>query len=212
MRQAVVKRLILAALLSGGLALPTQAQSNSQNNSPAPSPVALPPRFQTVTLTLDDAPRRITLQHYDRIGLPVTTYFPATYLTVSGGCTERGCGVGFFGQSDQTNNTEGNFVRFFFPRQDTTVAQLRQLATTGDQSLLHLNPSWTVTETQTTGLEQPWMKEATRFTTPRGSKGRIVLGENAGKAFGFLEIYQQNQESHFLPLFEAIYENLKFNS
>jgi len=225
--QIVIRTLILAAVMSGGSTLQAQAQSRPPSNSPAPSPAApssatpspITPnpatpssRFKTVTLTLQGSPRRITLQHYERIGLPATTYFPATYLTVSGGCTERGCGVGFFGQPDQVNNTEGNFVRFFFPRQDTTVAQLRQLATTGDQSLLRLNPGWTVTETQTTGLEQPWMKEATRFTTPSGSKGRIVLGENAGKAFGFLEIYQQNQESQFLPLFEAIYENLAFKS
>lgn len=140
----------------------------------------------------------------------MTTYFPATYLTVSSGCTERGCGVGFFGQPNQTNSTEGNFVRFFFPRQDTTVEQIRRLATAGEQSLLRLNPGWTVTETQVDGLEQPWMKEATIFTTPSGSKGRIVLGENAGKAFGFLEVYQQSQESEFVPLFAAIYESLEF--
>ena len=222
MRQILVKSLIVAMALSGGFVLSTQAQSSPPSSPVAPSPVSPSPatpstttppsRFKTVTLTLQGSPRRITLQHYERIGLPATTYFPATYLTVSSGCTERGCGVGFFGQPDQVNNTEGNFVRFFFPRQDTTVEQLRQLATTGDQSLLRLNPSWTITEIQTPGLEQPWMQEATRFTTPSVSKGRIVLGENAGKAFGFLEIYQQNQESQYLPLFETIYENLEFKS
>jgi hypothetical protein len=152
----------------------------------------------------------ITFQRYERIGTPATTYFPASYLTASGGCTERGCGMGFFSQPDETDNAEGNFVRFFFPRQTVTVDQLRRLATSGEQSLLNLNPGWTVTATQTENLELPWMKEATSFTTPSGAKGRIILGENNGKAFGILEIYQQNRETEFAPLFKAIYENLEF--
>lgn len=202
------------ALMTLWGSMPLLAQTQP---SPIPPSVSQIPRFKRMSVAYRGVSQPITFQRYERIGTPATTYFPASYLTASGGCTEIGCGMGFYSQPDETKNSEGNFVRFFFPRQATTIEQLRQLATTGDQSLLRLNPSWTVGATQTSDLALPWMKEATPFTTPNGGKGRIILGENPtgeqpGQAFGILEIYQQNRESEFAPLFQAIYDNLEFTT
>lgn len=214
---------LMALFASPPLLAQTPRPQAPQLQAPQPSapgsqiPAASPPRFKRMTVPYRGVDQPITFQRYDRVGTPATTYFPASYLTVSGGCTEIGCGMGFYSQPDEADQDEGNFVRFFFPRQATTVEQLRQLATTGEQSLLRLNPSWVVSATQTSDLPLPWMKEATLFTTPSGAKGRIILaenpvGENPGQAFGILEVYQQQQESEFAPLFQAIYDNLEFKS
>lgn len=215
----------LFTLLSSSMLVSAKAQENTLRNNPASSlenslgnsasssattSETNSDRFKTVILNVSGVPQRLTFQRFDRIGFPATTYFPASYFTVSGGCTDRGCGIGFFSRPTETDNTEGNFVRFFFPRQMVTVDQLRQIATTGEQSLLKLNPSWTVTETTTENLELPWMREITNFVTPNNGKGRIILGEFNGKAFGILEIYQNNREAEFQPLFQAVYENLEF--
>ncbi|MFP4007732.1 MAG: hypothetical protein ACLFV6_06950 [Spirulinaceae cyanobacterium] len=191
---------------------PTQTAQNPAN-SPNPANTTQRPDTKTETVYLEGEPYEITLNLFDDVAAPFTTYYDSEAILPNGGCSDEGCGFRFSGKN--LNNFPNNdvYLHFFFPQETSSLADLRQLYITGSNSLMANNPSWQEVETFENDERYPWIKETVVFfDETETAMGRIMLAEHNGEGFVIIDYMLGDYGDGFAPRFNTILENLEFRS
>jgi hypothetical protein len=193
---------------------PIQSQNAiGQNNTTTPVAATQRPETKTETIYLEGEPYEVTLQLFDNVAAPFTTYYTPETIIADGGCADEGCGFRFSAKTEQNQPNDAAYLHFFIPSGSPDLVELREMYVTGENSLMANNPTWEQTET-TEGSEQyPWVEETVSFfDSQQGAMGRIMLGEHEGQALAAIEFMEGDYGDGFGPRFQTILENLEFKN
>lgn len=194
---------------------PPTDTNTAQNPATAPNPTDTTqrPETKTETISLEGEPYEITLNLFDNVAAPFTTYYDSEAILPNGGCSGEGCGFRFSGKTLNNLPNDAVYLHFFFPQNTSSLADLRKMYITGSNSLMANNPSWQEVETLQDAERYPWIKETTVFfDEAEGAGGRIMLGEHNNEGFVIIEYMVGEYGDGFVPRFNTILENLEFRT
>lgn len=192
---------------------PTRSAIASANSGISDTNTAQPPDTKTETIYLEGEPYEITLQRFEDVAAPFTTYYAQDDIITDGVCSEEGCGFRFSAKTANNQPNEAAYLHFFFPQGSPSLASLRQMYITGKNSMMDRNPSWQTMEILEDTEQYPWIQETTAFFDEEtGAMGRIMLGRYNDQAIAIIEYMEGDYGDGFAPRFQTILENVEFKS
>jgi hypothetical protein len=163
---------------------------------------ALPDR-KTVTVIVEGEPQVVTMQLYERPGIPLVTYYPPA-MTTTEACDEEGCFVSF------AYDDLGAAVFFLIPA-EAEVASQAEPYITGENGLL-AGSGWSITGEYTSeaALRYPWAKKLITFqAADMQFIGAATLGEMDGQGFAAIEVLPPDAGDGFSPQANAILSEVR---
>jgi|GEM_PF-3004520 len=191
-----------------------QNPANTSNPNSGNATTNQRPDTKTETISFEGSPYEMTLNLFDNVAAPFTTYYDPEAIIADGGCSEEGCGFRFSGRTPDNQPNDDVYLHFFFPQNVSTLDELREMYITGSDSLMANNPNWQVPSWENENAEQyPWIKETTVFfdETER-AMGQIMLAEHNNEVFVIIDYMPGEYGDGFAPRFGSILENLEFRS
>jgi hypothetical protein len=163
---------------------------------------ALPDR-KTMTVIVEGEPQTVTMQLYERPGVPLVTYYPPG-MTTTEACDEEGCFVSF------AYDDLGAAVFFLIPA-EAEVASQAEPYITGENGLL-TGSGWSITgeHTSEAALRYPWAKKLITFqAADMQVVGAATLGEMDGQGFAAIEVLPPEAGDGFAPQANAILSEMR---
>jgi hypothetical protein len=198
------------------------AASNSTASTPENSPVASSaspqsatssanqlkdrPATRTATMSVEGEQSQVTLNRFDNLSLPFTTYIPAQDFTPQLDNADDGKGVKFYFSPTGTSD-ENAYIHVFFPT-DTIApaAMVEQLL--AENGLLASN-GWKVLDRPT----PPYSWATEQITYQQSAQdiamGSIFIGADQGKSFLVITHYPAEYADGFEPRAAILLETLE---
>ncbi len=205
--------LAIALLFSTSVACTNQVSGDQTNNIPTPTSPTPQPRPSTITdtISVEGEKQQITLNLYNKPGLPFTTYIPANSFvdeTVSSG---EGTAVWFYALQPDGKVNKNVYVQFFFPAEEALTLEGTRDRLLGENGLFTINKWQVINRSQAKEDSYPWAREKIVFRQQgnRNIVGTVFIGESDGKAFWAVLHYPAEFGDGFEPLADKILGNLE---